>query len=368
MNDKMPYGGYPDLCFVKKILVIKFRQIGDVLLTSPVFSALKKRLPEAGIDALIYSDSVPILEGHRDLDELIGYDRDWKKLGFFQRARKEISLLKFIRKKQYDLVINLTEGDRGAIVAKVSGAKMRVGFDPKGSGFLGKKKLYTHIVKHCNSLRHTVERNLDAVRRIGLFPLPEERDLFLHVPETALEKMEQIAGRGFILIHPTSRWRFKCWPVQKMRQLSEALCAKGHKLVFTSGPDSEEKAMVADIVRGVPCVDLSGQVSLKELAALVQLSSQLICVDSLPLHIASALKKPVLAIFGPSSDVTWGPWRNPFARIVAQKLSCRPCYQDGCGGSKVSDCLTTLPVEAVLRGLGVVITDGSSELVQSTSV
>jgi heptosyltransferase-3 len=109
--------------------------------------------------------------------------------------------------------------------------------------------------------------------------------------------------------------------------------------------------MVEEIVRGLNVINLSGKLSLKELAALIDLSELLICVDSLPFHMASALKKRVVALFGPTSDVTWGPWRNPRAQIVAQPFSCRPCYQDGCGGSKVSDCLATLSVETVLKTL-----------------
>ncbi len=196
-----------------------------------------------------------------------------------------------------------------------------------------------------------MERNLDAVRRIGIFPNPEERDLRLHIPTESIQKMEHLAGRGFVLIHPTSRWKFKCWPAKNMRGLAEALLARGKSLIFTSGPDHEERAMVAEICRDLPCLNLSGQISLKELAALIELSEQLICVDSLPLHMASALKKPVIALFGPTSDITWGPWRNPHATIIAQTLPCRPCYQDGCGGSKVSDCLTTLSLETVLAAV-----------------
>ena len=345
------YGGYPDLHSVKKILVIKLRQLGDVLLTGPVFSALRSHMPQAQIDAYVYSEAIPLLDGHPAINACIGYDRKWKESGIFGKFLHEIALLRRIRAAGYDLVINLTEGDRGAIAAKASGAPIRVGFDPGGSGLKGKKKLYTHVVKNCPSLRHTVERNLDTVRRIGIFPLPEERDLFLHVPEAELKKMREVAGNGFILIHPTSRWRFKCWPVEKMRELAKILSERGHSLVFTSGSDTEERKMIAEITEGIPSLDLGGQVTLKELAALIQLSSQLICVDSLPLHIASALKKPVIALFGPSSDITWGPWRNPSAQVVTQNFSCRPCYQDGCGGSKRSDCLTTLPVEMVLRAL-----------------
>jgi heptosyltransferase-3 len=76
-----------------------------------------------------------------------------------------------------------------------------------------------------------------------------------------------------------------------------------------------------------------------------------VCVDSLPLHLASALQRPCVVLFGPSSELVWGPWRNPRAIVVAQEYSCRPCGLDGCGGSKVSDCLATLPVEPVEAAL-----------------
>jgi len=345
----MSYGDYPDLKNVKKILIIKLRQLGDVLLTGPVFTSLKNHLPDAQIDAYIYSESIPLLQGHPAITSFLSYDRNWKKRSLLYRLWQERKLLSEIRRRNYDLVINLTEGDRGAIAAKYSGAKIRVGFDPKGKGLFGKKKLYTHVAKNCPSLRHTVERNLDAIRRIGIFPEMEERTLFLNVESNALEKMKGLVGENFILIHPSSRWRFKCWPIEKMRSLTKALLDRKLKLIFTSGPEKIEIEMVKEITQSLDVQNLAGQISLQELSALIELSRLLICVDSLPLHLASALKKPVVALFGPTSDITWGPWRNPHARIVSQSFSCRPCYQDGCGGSKRSDCLATLPVEAVLR-------------------
>ncbi|MDE3046458.1 MAG: putative lipopolysaccharide heptosyltransferase III [Verrucomicrobiota bacterium] len=343
----MIYGDYPSLTQVKKILIIKLRQLGDVLLTGPVFSALKKKFPAAEIDAYVYSEAIPLLEKHPAVHACIGYDRQWKKRGLFARLTQEGRLLRQIRARRYDLVINLTEGDRGAIAAKCSGAPVRVGFDPGRKGLFGKKGLYTHVVKSCTTLRHTVERNLDAVRRIGLFPDWEDRELYFHVPKELLGSNPD----PYILIHPTSRWRFKCWPVANMRALAEALIAKGKSLVFTSGPDPDERAMVREICQGLPVRDLSGQISLQQLGALIAQSELLICVDSLPFHLASALKKRVVALFGPTSDITWGPWRNPNATILTQPFSCRPCYQDGCGGSKVSDCLVTLPVETVMRAV-----------------
>lgn len=337
----MTYGDYPDLSKVQKILIIKLRHLGDVLLTAPVFASLKRALPKAEIDAYIYEEAKPMLEGHPAISELIGYDRKWKKRGFFQRLFREGRLLRKIRKRGYDCVINLTEGDRGAIAAKVSGARIRVGFVPKGGW---QKKIYTHLVKHTPGLKHTVERNLDAVRRVGIFPEPEQRELYFQVPQ---EKRKE----SFVLIHPTSRWRFKCWPMGKMRELVQWLLSREKRVVLTSGPDAVEREMVAQVAKGLKVENLAGKLSLKELGALIQSAELLVCVDSVAFHMANALKRPVVAIFGPTSEVTWGPWRNPRAKIVAQNVSCRPCYQDGCGGSKHSDCLNTLSVKAIQEAI-----------------
>jgi heptosyltransferase-3 len=226
----MTYGDYPDLSVVKKILVIKLRQLGDVLLTGAVFETLRSHLPDARVDAYVYTESFPMLEGHPGVGGLIGYDRSWKKLGWMGRLKKEWQLLRAIRKGQYDLVVNLTEGDRGALAARISRAGIRVGFEPKGRW---QKGLYTHVVKHCPGLRHTVERNLDVLRRIGIFPEVGERELFLEVPEEARRRVRGWIEGPFVVIHPTSRWRFKCWPVEKMRQLTEELIRRGKRVVFT---------------------------------------------------------------------------------------------------------------------------------------
>jgi heptosyltransferase-3 len=335
----MSYGNYPNCSGVKKILVIKLRQLGDTLLTTPVFATLKNRFPNAEIHAYVYRESCPLLEDNPSIDQCIGYDRNWKKSSLPFRLWKEYQILKEICSAGYDLVVNLTEGDRGAIAAYVANAKIRVGFEPKSKL---QKGLYTHVVKHCPTPRHTVEKNLDALRKIGIFPKMEERELFLKASQKS-----PIQG-PYVLIHPTSRWKFKCWPVEKMRTLAQELLLRGKKVVFTCGSDVAELAMVREITEGLDVINLGGQISLKELAALIAHSEILICVDSLVFHMANALKKPVVALFGPTSDISWGAWRNPHAKIVKQEFSCRPCYQDGCGGSKYSDCLATLQVSNVL--------------------
>lgn len=348
----MTYGNYPDLSLVKRVLVIKMRHHGDVLLTSPLFTQLKKGIPHAQIDAFIYKDTLPMLEGHPAISDYLLYDKAWKQLFFLKKEIKEFSLLRAIRAKKYDLVINLTEGDRGAIAARISGSRYRVGF--------GKRKAFTHVVKSCPHPRHTVERQLDALRRIGIFPEAEDKELYLDIPDTAKHSVLQQLGKegicphNYILIHPASRWKFKCLRPAQMAQLVQALHERGHSLVMSAGPDPEEMAMVEEILSlapGIPVYNCAGKLTLKELAALIGFAEALICVDSVPLHIASATKTPVVALFGPTSEINWGPWIHPRAKVVTQNVSCRPCYQDGCGGSKRSECLFSISTNQILSGL-----------------
>lgn len=342
---------YPDLQSVKKILVAKLRHHGDVLLSTPVFSILKQRFPKATIDAYIYKETAPMLEGHPSINDFLLYDKSVKKKSLLKKIFYEWKLLLQIRKKNYDLVINLTEGDRGALAAWVSKARVRVGFDPEGSGMFRKKSCYTHITKICHQTRHTVERQLDVLRSVGIFPSLEERDLMLHIPEEAYKKVEillaeeGVKSNDFIMIHPVSRWLFKCLPEKTIADVIKYLHERGEKIVLTASSDPLEMAMnerIIELSSGVPICHLGGKISLKELGALIALSKLLICVDSVPMHMASALKAPVVALFGPTSEKTWAPWRNPYARVVTQEYSCRPCYMPGCGGSGKSECLETL--------------------------
>jgi len=185
--------------------------------------------------------------------------------------------------------------------------------------------------------------------------------LSFHLPCLNLSKMKTLLEENnlqqgqYVIIHPVSRWRFKCPPPRYTARLIEALQKEGRKIVLTSGSDKDELQMVEEILKLVATpmsiVDFSGKTTLKELGALLHFSRYLICVDSVPLHMASALKVPVVALFGPTSEENWGPWMHPKSRVVSKKTPCRPCFMDGCGGSKMSDCLYTLPINDVVEAI-----------------
>ncbi|MBU1236401.1 MAG: putative lipopolysaccharide heptosyltransferase III [Gammaproteobacteria bacterium] len=339
---------------LRRALVVKLRHHGDVLLSAPVFSTLNRIAPHCEIDALVYGETVPMLEGHPAITQIHHIDRNWKHAGMGEQISAEWRLLKTLRERRYDLLVHLTEHRRGAWLARLLGPRWSVA--PRQDGKFWRKS-FTHFSPWAsNPRRHTVETNLDALRRIGIQPIDEDKRVTL-VPGAAAEaRVAELLGqhglgdREFIHLHPASRWLFKCWPAVKVAQLADALAARGVAIVLTAAPEPKEISLIGEVLAAVhaPVVDLAGRLSLKELAALAARARLFVGVDSAPMHIAAAMDTPTVALFGPSGDIEWGPWRTAHRVIASDAHPCRPCGQDGCGGGKVSECLTTLPVERVL--------------------
>ena len=328
-----------------RTLVIKLRHHGDVLLAAPVLSVLKAHAPRLEIDALVYDDTAPMLAGHPALAQLHVVGRDWRSLGAWARFSEERRLLRMLRSRGYDLLVHLTEHPRGAWLSRRLRVRHSVAPHVADRGRWWRKS-FTHLYPLIRN-RHQVEVNLDALRRIGVYPALNERKVQF-VPGTEAERKLASLGlpQGFVHMHPASRWTFKCWPAERNAQLADRLAAEGHPVVLTAAPQETD---FIDQVLGKTAskpMNLAGKLSLKELGALTARARLFIGVDSMPMHLAAAMGTPTIALFGPSSEEQWAPW-NVEQRIVTTTHSCRPCGVDGCGGSKVSECLTLLPVDAV---------------------
>ncbi len=343
---------------LRRALVIKLRHHGDVLLTSPVLSALKAAAPQCEIDALVFADTTPMLQDHPALSQLHSIGRNWKKLGPLAQLRHEWALLKSLRARQYDLVIHLTDHPRGAWLTRLLAPHWSVAPQRAGKAKWWKKS-FTHLYRTVGGgRRHTVDTHLDALRRLGISPADDARALLMVPGREAYAKLDallaqhDLARGSFIQLHPASRWFFKCWPASLNARLLQALAARGERIVITAAPDAREQAMVEAIIAeaGVPVVNLAGQFSLRELAALTARAKLFVGVDSAPMHIAAAVGTPCVALFGPSGDKEWGPWRVRH-EIVTSNHSCRPCGQDGCGGGKLSECLAVISVDQVLAAI-----------------
>jgi heptosyltransferase-3 len=336
---------------IRRVLVIKLRHHGDVLLTSPVFSVLKRAAPHAEIDALVYRETASMLAGHPAISMLHTIDRSLKQRGLLPQLRGEWELWQALLARHYDLVVHLTGHPRGAWLKRLAGARFGVAPERPGAGWWWRAAFPQRYLMPRATLRHTVEANLDALRRIGLWPEEADKALVL-VPgaeaDARVRTLLQAHGLErvtFVLVHPGSRWLFKCWPAAATAALLDRLAGDGWPLVLTGAPDPAERALV-DAIRGAtraPVIDLSGQLTLAELGALIGSARLFIGVDSAPMHMAAAMGTPVVALFGPSGEAEWGPWRVPHRVVASQAHSCRPCGNNGCGGSNRSDCLLTLP-------------------------
>jgi heptosyltransferase-3 len=364
-----------DFAAQKRVLVVMLRHHGDVLLTSPVHRALRQASPQVEVDALVYRETLPILAFSPDLAQVHTIDRAWKKSGPLAHARAEWRLLSVLRDRRYDLVVHLTAHRRGAWLVRALAPRYAVAprlRDETGVAARFWRSSFTHRYANASSVspgsalarRHTVEQNLDALRRLGL--AIDEPPRLSMTPgaqgdreATALLARLGVAG-AFVAMQPTSRWLFKCWPVASNAALIASLLRRGETIVLSCAPDDRERAMIAAIVAavratpGVPVdrlkvADDGG--TLNRLAALIARASLFVGIDSAPMHIAAAMGTPVVALFGPSGEFNWGPWRVPHRVVASDAFSCRPCGQDGCGGGKVSDCLVRLPVGAVLDAI-----------------
>ena len=343
---------------LKRALVIKLRHHGDVLLASPVLAALRSAAPHVEIDALVYDDTAAMLAGHSALSQLHTVGRNWKRSGWATRFGAERKLFSVLRARRYDLIVHLSEHPRGAWLARGLGAPWSVAPAVPGRSRFWKRSFSHLFALPRNGRRHQVELNLDALRRIGVQPAPADRQVRIVAGEAADRRVSELLAKeglsagGFVHLHPASRWKFKCWPAQKNAELIEWLVNSGHRVVVTAAPDAEEEAMVREILRDtvVPVLNLAGKLTIKELAALISRAKLSICVDSMPMHVASATQTPVVALFGPSGEIEWGPWMVKSA-VVTSQHACRPCGNDGCGGGKVSECLTTLEAARVIAAV-----------------
>lgn len=350
---------------IRRALVIKLRHHGDVLLTSPVFTALKRASPQAEIDALVYHETAPMLRGHPAISQLHSIDRSLKRKGFATRLGAELGLWQALIGRHYDLVIHLTDHRRGAWLKMLCGARHGVAPRTPRANWLWHKAFPHQYLLPMASLRHTVETNLDALRRIGIWPDDADKPLVLVPGDAATRKIDTLLAehrlktKSFVLVHPGSRWLFKCWPADSTAVLLDRLHDAGWPIVVTGAPDAAERELVAAIIARTraPVVDLTGQLSLSELAALIGVARLFIGVDSAPMHIAAAMGTPVVALFGPSGEDEWGPWSVPQRVIVSDRHPCRPCGNNGCGGSNHADCLLTLPEARVAAAVMDLLTE-----------
>lgn len=339
----------------QRILVINLKHLGDVLLITPVLTALKEAWPHCRLSVLVRRGCEDMLSGNPLIDELLVVETQgqpwWRPLQF---ARS-------LRQRRFDLVIALSEGDRGAIYSWISRAAVRIGFDYPARPFWQRGFAFNRFLPRPPVHWHIVDYNLAAVRALGLEP----QDTRLHfywdkaVDQRVRELMapNRLADKSFVLIHPPARWLFKSWTPRGYARVIEALQEDYHlPVVLTAAPLAQEMQLIDKILEQVKSrpLNLSGRLTLKELGALIAKARFFLGVDSAPMHLAAAVGTPAVALFGPSGDFNWRPWGEGHT-VIKKGWDCQPCGQDGCQGSKISRCLTEITPEEVLAAIDKIV-------------
>ena len=302
---------------LRSIAVFMLRHIDDTLLSTPAFHALRSAFPFARILAVVNEGTEEMLGGNPDIDEILLFHRRRRNEGGFGRWKEEAALVRSLRAFGPEMAVNLTEGDRGAILSALSGARFRVGVTPNRKGFLGKEILFTHLCGPHDRYRHAVLRDLDVVAAAGV-PSADLR-LRFHVSDEIRAKADRILreagiaeGHPFAVVQPTSRWTFKCWTEDGMAGVISHLADLGFAPVVTSGPAPVEVAQAERIREraGGRAVSLAGRLSLKELGAVIAAARLFVGVDSAPMHVSAAVGTPTVALFGPTGAFNWAPWEG----------------------------------------------------------
>jgi heptosyltransferase-3 len=344
---------------VRRIGVFKMRNIGDVLMITPLLRALRETFPDARITVVVNAGTEAMLAGNPHIDDVIVYRRDEGGV-----LRRELGFLRELRRRRFDLTIGLTEGSRTAWCSRLSGARYRLGsahyswsrFDPRRRFYNLPAPSWPPITMH------EVERHFFLLEAAGLrLKSTTPGPLVLAVPDDlrrwAEGQVAPLRPARLVHVHPVSRWLWKCWDDRSMAAVIDWLQEKrGARVLVTTGPVERERERARQIValcRTKPLF-FDGGLSLTQLAALSSVTAGYFGVDTAPMHVAAAVGVPVVALFGPTNPASWAPW-TPRQRVLAAPCACNEAHREVCDWSRVRACLASITVEQAQAALDTVV-------------
>lgn len=307
---------------IKKILVIQFRQIGDVLLSTPFVRILKQNFPDCRIDFLTEPGPAQILEGNPCITDIVLFhhrNNNFKALCFYWS----------LKKRRYDLVFDLQGTTGTSLAAFFSKAKYRIGYNVRG-----RRWLYTIQVQPPREEKYTALNRLSLLKEIGISEEDWKLDLFLQrEDEESAESFLNSSGwkdEFIVAISPTSRRQTRCWIPEGFIATAKMMIAKYHaKVLLLWGPG--EKEYVQKIAEAIgPGAVLIPPTSIRQMAAFIAKTRVLITNNNGQKHLATALGIPTITIYGSSSDKAWNPPDRVNHRVVKGEIPCIGCHLSVC--------------------------------------
>ena len=326
----------------KKIIVIRTDRMGDVVLSSPVLTAVKSSWPQCHTTMLLRRYTADLMQGHPDLDQIILDDEP--RLSACQLAKR-------LAAARFDVALLLHPTLRLALACWLAGIPLRVGTAFRAYSFLFNLRIRQH---RKNSGRHELDLNMDLAAAIGAHLDSITFRLALAEPEQQavreqLRRLGLAASQRFVVLHPGSGGSAMDWPPHLFGQLAQALTSQQHIPVVLTG-NAAEKPLLDTVSRHCdrPLLRLDGQLTIKELAALLHLASLVVANSTGPLHIARAFETPVIGLFCPilaCSPQRWGPYGKPDSVLLPSVPGCARCTKKRCG---YHHCMERISVDQVL--------------------
>ncbi|PZW26321.1 lipopolysaccharide heptosyltransferase II [Thermosporothrix hazakensis] len=348
---------------VRKVLLVRLDNLGDVLLMTPAFHAVRQALPHASITLLAGPVGAQVGRLDPDLDSVLVYQAPWMdpwhKLPL--DAEREQRMIARLKEERFDGAIIFTSFRQSSLPAAylcyLVEIPLRVAASIDGPG-----SLLTTRHKHPERMMHEVQRGLDLVSSIGM--TTQEQDLVLRVPQSAREEIQQrlsplLQGRPFIVVHPGCSMPARTYPPEMYAQVINLLIERLQVFVaVTGGPEEQE------LVEGIVCqvapenrasvLPLAGVLPFDQLCALIQQAALTVTNNTGPMHISAAVKTPVVALFALTNPPEqWGPWRVAH-RLLYHDVPCRICYSRICPYQH--ECLRLVSPEQVVMAANELLT------------
>ncbi len=329
-----------------RVLLVRLRSLGDAVLMTPALTVLK-RDPGTRVAVLLEAPFHEVLANNPDVDRIITIPRGRSK--FMTRSLA----IRAARRFSPDLTVDLHGGTTSALITALSGAAVRIGYASSRS-----RRFYNRSVPDSRQIWgkdsiHTVEHQLSPFKHLGfqVDPLPP---LQVPVETSALDRVRTLLSRhaieeGFILIHPGAAFETKQWEPARYAETSTLLENEGHPIVFTAGPGQEP--LLEELRNTAPAsVQFMGPLPLDQFIALASLCRLYLGNDTGTTHIAAALGKPLVVIFGSSDSPVWSPWGTRH-RLIRSDLPCIPCPGYYCLHYQEPMCIRSITVPRVLEAV-----------------
>ena len=336
-----------------RILLTRMKYIGDIVLTTPIIRSVRNAFPDAYIAYMGEKSAVSLLENNPNLNEIIPFD--FSRPTIFEQPRVAWEL----RRRKFDLAIDLFNNPRSALLTRATGADVRVGAERRGRG-----KLYTVQVRDDGKPKTAIEFHNQFIQAVGIEPTSDKTEIFLTEDEKReariylqwldYENSPLDITKPIVGIHPGATWPAKRWLPERFAELADLIAAKlGAQVILTAGPND------ADVIRAVmghsiANVKVIRNLPLRQLAAIISLGSAYVANDNGTMHISAALRVPTIGIFGPGEENIWFPYLANEGHIALRRdVHCHPCHLDICNrlGELNMECMKLLTVDDVFKAL-----------------